>query len=44
MQPQVCKANTIARSCRDHIISDLNLNNCDVTIITGWNLKVLIPT
>lgn len=44
MQPQTRKANVIARSCKDHIISDLNLNTCEVTLITGSNLSILIPT
>jgi hypothetical protein len=44
MQPQVRKANTVARSCKDYIISDLNLNTCEVSIINGSNLNILIPT
>jgi hypothetical protein len=44
MQPQVRKADTVTRSCKDHILSDLTLNTCEVSIITGSNLNILIPT
>lgn len=44
MQPQVRKANVVARHCKDHIISDLTLSKCDITLINGSNLLMLIPT
>jgi hypothetical protein len=44
IQAQVGKANVVARSCKDHLISDLSLLKCEVTLINGANLNVLIPT
>lgn len=44
LQAQVNKANVVARSCKDHLISDLSLLKSEVTLINGFNLNVLLPT